>query len=239
MRTLLFSTAFLLAASSVFAQATPGWTYIQQQTSNNYGLFVQGQTGSAGSISLEANGNSAVYWLGVTTDNYLKIGGNGASIPATGAINIDGNGNVGIGTLNTTNYKFNCAGSAVFDGVTVTTFSSNNPKASPWADYVFDKGYQLPSLQSVAAYIAANHHLDGVPTRAEVQKNGLDLGASQAKLLEKIEQLTLYTIDLQKQADQLRKQVETLQDENRKLADMQMQIDALKAGMTPAGQASH
>jgi len=232
MRTLAVSIALLFFLDPIFAQTPPNYTYIQQVSSNNYGLFVQGQTGSAGSISLEANGNSAVYWLGVTSDNYFKIGGNGGSLPSTGAINVDGNGNVGIGTLNTTSYKFNCAGTAVFDGVTVTSFAGANPKTTPWADYVFDKGYQLPSLQSVAAYIAANHHLAGIPTTAEVQKNGLDLGANQARLLEKIEQLTLYTIDLQKQADQSHteneKLAQLLRAQSEQLALLQRQIDELK-----------
>ncbi len=92
---------------------------------------------------------------------------------------------------------------------------------TPWADYVFSKYYQLPSLESIAAYIKANKHLPGIPSAAEVEKNGIDLGVNQARLLEKIEQLTLYTIELQKQ-------VESLKTENEKFASLQQQIDELK-----------
>jgi hypothetical protein len=186
--------------------------------------YMSGPTTGTQSCNMifQANqGGGNAFWL-TGANYYLKIGHAGGSEAATAyPINIDYTGHVGINTLNTSGYTFNVNGTAVFDGVTVTTFASNNPKAAPWADYVFDKGYQLPSLQSLAAYIAANHHLDGIPTTAEVQKNGLDLGANQAKLLEKIEQLTLYTIQLQQQVD-------SLQTANAKIADLQRRLERLE-----------
>jgi hypothetical protein len=229
---LLLSAALLVFVTSVFGQATPGYTFIQQNSTNPYGLFVQGQTGTAGTISLEGNGGSAIFWIGVSGDNWLKIGGNGGTFPSLGAINIDGNGNIGVNTSNTSNYRFNCAGTAVFDQVTVTNFSGNNPKATPWADYVFEKTYHLLPLDSLSAFIKTKNHLPGIPTAEEVQKNGIDLGATQAKLLEKIEQLTLYTIDLQNQADQSRteneKLLKLLQAQSEQLAAMQQKTDKMQ-----------
>lgn len=143
------------------------------------------------------------WWIS-GSGNYLYIGGSGGVEPSKGAINIDGNGHVGIGTLNTSSYNLNVDGTAVFDGITVKSFSGNNPKSTPWADYVFDKDYQLPSLDSLADYIKSNKHLPGIPTTEEVKKDGIDVAATEAKLLEKIEQLTLYTIELQKQIDALK-----------------------------------
>jgi hypothetical protein len=226
--------SFLFGSILGFAQpftSSPG-LYIPVSGANSSGLFVQGQSGVDGNITLEGLGSAQIFWLSAG-NNLFKIGGNGGSEPAMGVINIDGNsGHVGINTLNTSGFTFNVNGTAVCDGMTVMAFSGTNPKSTPWADYVFDKNYQLPSIYSVAAYIKANSHLPGIPTTAEVKKNGLDLAANQAQLLEKIEQLTLYTIELQRQADESRAENEKLstlfQAQNEKLSSLQQQIDGLK-----------
>ena len=79
-----------------------------------------------------------------------------------------------------------------------------------WADYVFDKSYSLPSLQSVATYIAQNKHLPDLPSAATIAKDGLDLGDNQARLLKKIEELTLYMIQQQKMLKEQGKEIESL-----------------------------
>jgi hypothetical protein len=180
-------------------------------------------TGDANVIIQGHAGSDVAFWLTGTT-HYLEIGGQGGSEASQGAINIDYTGHVGINTLNTSGYNFNVNGTAVFDQVTVKVFSANRPNSTPWADYVFDRNYQLPSIYSLSDYINANRHLPGIPTTAEVERDGLDLGATQAKLLEKIEQLTLYTIQLQKQVD-------SLKEANDRYADLQRQIDEIKATM--------
>jgi hypothetical protein len=76
-----------------------------------------------------------------------------------------------------------------------------------WSDYVFDEAYKLPSLQQVEQYIQVNKHLPGIPSGEEVKQNGIELGEMNAKLLAKIEELTLYVLDQQKQIDKLTKQV--------------------------------
>jgi hypothetical protein len=205
----------------------------------NLAAYLLGPSGGDANVIIQGNsGSDVAFWL-TGAPQYLMIGGQGGSEPAKGAINIDYTGHVGINTTNTSGFNFSVNGTAVFDQVTVEAFSSTNPNGSPWADYVFDKGYQLPSIYSLADYIKANNHLPGIPTSAEVKKNGLDLGATQAKLLEKIEQLTLYTIDLQHQADDLRKQVETLKEENRKTAELQAEIDAIKASIAASASSTH
>jgi hypothetical protein len=212
-----------------------GTLIVDAQTSGSIAGWFRGVASGDANVVVQGDGGSwPAFWIS-GTQTYLKIGANGGTEPTQGAINIDGSGHVGINTLNTSSFNFNVNGSAVFDQVTVEVFSSNNPNSSPWADYVFDKGYQLPSIYSVADYIKANNHLPGIPTTAEVKKNGLDLGATQAKLLEKIEQLTLYTIDLQKQADQSKTENEMLsrllEVENEKFAALQKQIDDLKTAL--------
>jgi hypothetical protein len=80
-----------------------------------------------------------------------------------------------------------------------------------WADYVFDSTYRLPNLTDVESYIHREHHLSGIPTAAAVQKDSLDIGASQAALLKKIEELTLYTIEQKKEIEALNARVEKLE----------------------------
>lgn len=87
-----------------------------------------------------------------------------------------------------------------------------------WADYVFDSSYQLASLSQVESFIKENKHLPEVPSAAEVKKDGLDLGDSQVVLLKKIEELTLYIIQQNKQIDQ----------QNRDIKEMKSQLEEVK-----------
>ncbi len=70
--------------------------------------------------------------------------------------------------------------------------------SSNWADYVFDKNYQLLNLSEVENYIQKNKHLPGIPSSEQMVENGMDVLQMNAKLLEKVEELTLYTIELNK-----------------------------------------
>ena len=81
---------------------------------------------------------------------------------------------------------------------------------SPWPDYVFKPDYKLASLLEVEQYIQKNNHLPGIPTAAEVESEGLNVGQMQQLMMEKIEELTLYMIDLKKENDVLKAEVEAL-----------------------------
>jgi hypothetical protein len=78
--------------------------------------------------------------------------------------------------------------------------------AANFPDYVFASDYDLMSLNDLEQYITANKHLPGVPSAQEVANNGssINLGEMQTVLLQKVEELTLYTIDQQKQIDLLK-----------------------------------
>ena len=67
-----------------------------------------------------------------------------------------------------------------------------------WADFVFEDDYSLMSLNELDNYIKVNKHLPEIPTTQEVEENGISVGEMNAKLLQKIEELTLYVIELQK-----------------------------------------
>lgn len=73
-----------------------------------------------------------------------------------------------------------------------------------WSDYVFDPAYRLKPLEEVERFVQENRHLPDIPSAAEVEEKGVDVGEMNKLLLQKVEELTLYVIDLQKQLDELK-----------------------------------
>ena len=78
------------------------------------------------------------------------------------------------------------------------------------SDFVFEKDYKLRSIGDLETFIKENKHLPDIPSANDVKENGIDLGEMDAKLLQKIEELTLYIIEQQKQLEELRTQIEKL-----------------------------
>jgi hypothetical protein len=72
---------------------------------------------------------------------------------------------------------------------------------------VFAKNYHLPSLVEIHEFINNNHHLPGIPSAAEVQTNGLDVGKNQTALMQKVEELTLYMIKHDEEMKALKKKI--------------------------------
>jgi hypothetical protein len=121
---------------------------------------------------------------------------------------IDANGNVGIGNYSTLSSKLQVDGditckSIKANGKITTKEIEVTIAASAFPDYVFDKDYNLSPLSEVEKYINEHKHLQGIPSAKEVAENGLSLGDMNVKLMEKVEELTLYVIQLQKEIDQL------------------------------------
>lgn len=102
---------------------------------------------------------------------------------------------VGIGTESTNEAGFN-----LFVEAGVRTRKVKVDQLT-WPDYVFDSAYQLAPLRQVEAFIQENKHLPDVPSAGEVKKAGLDVGDTQAVLLKKIEELTLYIIEQHKKLE--------------------------------------
>jgi hypothetical protein len=73
-----------------------------------------------------------------------------------------------------------------------------------WPDYVFDKKYKLPSFTELRNYIAVNKHLPNIPAAADVEKNGIEVGDMQKRMMEKIEELTLYILKLEQEVTALK-----------------------------------
>jgi hypothetical protein len=114
------------------------------------------------------------------------------------------NGNVGIGTASPGSFKLAVEGKIGAREIQVTL-------QNPFPDYVFGSDYKLRSLSSLEQYINQNKHLPGVPSADEVEKNGgVELGKLNTKLLEKVEELTLYVIELKKENQQMKKEIKKL-----------------------------
>ena len=106
---------------------------------------------------------------------------------------------IGIGaTSNLDGYKLNVNGNIRANEIKVVT---------GWSDFVFANDYRLRGIDEVETFIRNNNHLPDIPTAKEVEENGINLGEMNARLLQKIEELTLYVIDLQKQVDDLKGQL--------------------------------
>ncbi|MFQ5583627.1 MAG: hypothetical protein ACE5GL_04255 [Calditrichia bacterium] len=114
-------------------------------------------------------------------------------------LTIDGAGNVGIGTSNPDPaYKLSVPGKIRAEEIVVET---------GWSDFVFEDDYQIPPLKEVEKFIEENGHLPDIPSAEEVAASGVSVGEMQAKLLQKIEELTLYVMELKKENEGLKGQM--------------------------------
>lgn len=115
-------------------------------------------------------------------------------------------GNVAIGSASAGTYKLAVNGTIGARRIKVT-------QENPWADFVFEDNYPLLSLPETAAFIRQHKHLPGIPTTAEVNKDGVDLGEMNTKLLQKVEELTLHLIEHDKRMAALEKELKALKQQ--------------------------
>ena len=97
------------------------------------------------------------------------------------------------------------------------TANEVNVKVGGWADYMFAPDYNLLSLSEVETHIKQTGHLPNMPSAMEVEENGIELGTMNAKLLEKIEELTLHLIALKKEVTTISQENKTLTSRIEKL----------------------
>jgi len=124
---------------------------------------------------------------------------------------ISDEGEVGIGVNPATemdlDYKLYVA-----EGILTEKVKVSLRNTSDWADYVFEEDYNLLSLEEVENYIDEHKHLPDVPSAEEVVASGINVAEMDALLLQKIEELTLYMIELKKENEALKSKVDALQD---------------------------
>lgn len=167
-----------------FQNNNDGWSF--GSAARNAIVFAQNASSSAvnvGSIgdekySLQLEGNSNS--LGFMS----KLNGNNPNLVITQT------GNIGINT-STPNEKLSVNGKIRAQEIKVETAN--------WPDYVFADDYKLMSLAELEKYVVQHKHLPEIPTANDVEKNGIDLGEMNKLLLKKIEELTLYLIEIKKE----------------------------------------
>lgn len=131
------------------------------------------------------------------------------------------NGNVGIGTTTPQS-------TLAVNGI--ITAKQLKVTQTGWPDFVFDTAYQLPVLSSTASYIETYHHLPDMPSVSEIEKEGLNVGEMQTKQMQKIEELTLYIIDLNKNLQQKEEQIKKLQKVNDNIKSIEQRLERLEEG---------
>jgi hypothetical protein len=226
-----YNTAYggLSLRSNTFGNANTGigtYALLQNNTGNNntgigYDALSSSKTGnenvalgdSAGFSSLGSGNIFIGHKAGMleTGDQKLYIGNNAAKTIIYGDLNT---GQILLGRPDATGYGFkgtrtlNVMGGILADSVRVAL-------SGTWADYVFADDYPLMSPEDLSSFIKQHRHLPGIPTQQEVEKEGISLGETNIKLLEKIEELTLYMLNQQEQIREVKKDfVQALQEIN-------------------------
>ncbi|GGB06544.1 hypothetical protein GCM10011511_32510 [Puia dinghuensis] len=205
---------------------TAGQTYemarIDGYTANNSQIrfllnrFAAGTGWTTASTRIQA-------WTDVSPQAYIDFNPNGATAGmafgsgSTEQMRITQQGNVLIGKTSQINsgYMLDVNGNGRFNQVVVNTSG---------ADFVFDSAYHLPSLPELQKYVQANHHLPDIAPAAVMQQKGVDLGDNQTRLLQKVEELTLYLI-------QQDKEIKALKERNRVLESMEQRLSRLEQSL--------
>lgn len=184
-----------------------------------------------GDLTFENGGTPIIYTSNSLTDNYryLALINSPTSVNASGLMaggilvsdvyayanpargDLIVKGNIAIGSPSpSAGYKLAVNGKIRAHEIKVET---------SWADFVFKPDYRLRSLKDTENFIKTNGHLPEIPSAKEVEKHGINIGEMNAKLLQKIEELTLYVIELSKENKEL----------GTKIKDQQAQIDYLSS----------
>lgn len=143
----------------------------------------------------------------------------GSASSPTRALSILNSGNIGIGT-ETPYEKLSVNGKIRSKEVKVET--------SNWPDYVFEANYNLPNLRDTEKFIKENKHLPGIPSAKEAETDGINLGEMNGKLLQKIEELTLYIIDQDKQS---KAQKQIIDQQGELLKAISDKLETIQAGI--------
>ncbi|MBL7926884.1 MAG: hypothetical protein JNK61_08240 [Bacteroidia bacterium] len=169
----------------IYASATGGGI--------NYAGYFAGNIYGSDRLSIGTTNTGLAKVSFANTDTNLlsmRVYANGAN-----RLVVDGKGNVMIGTNTAAKgYVLSVKGKVMCEELKVALNSS-------WPDYVFSDTYKLATLEEVEAHIKEHKHLSGIPAANEMEANGLSIGEMQTKLVEKVEELTLYVIQLKKELE--------------------------------------
>jgi hypothetical protein len=170
-------------------------------------------------LSLWLNNGTLPVYITPTSSANTPAGTKITPLNITTVMTTDAAGNIGINTANAfSQYKLAVNGAFIATSATVKLYGN-------WPDYVFKKDYELPSLQEVKAYIDQNHHLPEIPSEQQIAKEGLNLGEMNKLLVKKVEELTLYLIEKDKE----KKQQENINKKNsQQIEELKVQLESFK-----------
>jgi len=179
-----YTTSITLKNTANHVAARPGFTLENDLGKQTY-LYKQasGNTDANDLILYSVEGNTRIYTGGIER------------------LAIENSGNIGIGIRNAAE-KLAVNGKIRAKEIKVETAN--------WPDYVFAKNYGLASLKETEQHIKEKGHLPGIPSAEEVKANGIDLGEMNAKLLQKIEELTLHLIEQNKKINDLQSEIKRI-----------------------------
>lgn len=174
------------------ALSTHGYLMLGTESGSNLILDVN---------EIMARNNGAAANLNLQNEGGNVYIGDPTAFNSAHRLGVDGNavitGNMRIGTTVTpAGYKLAVDGKMICTEVLVRLVAN-------WPDYVFSRNYKLSSLDEVEGFIKKNNHLPGIPSAKEIETNGISVGEMQKMQMEKIEELTLYIIDLKKEIEKL------------------------------------
>ncbi|MBL7800134.1 MAG: hypothetical protein JNL95_05355 [Chitinophagales bacterium] len=172
---------------------------------NNGDIYLRSSTDVNHGIGFYDNVGQSKVFANTSINGPVVYGYAGGALGTTAggqkvALKWNNSGQVAIGNVTTP------AGYSLYveSGILAEKFKCALKSTGDWSDFVFDENYKLKSLDEVENYIAENKHLPDVPSAEEVVCEGIDMAKMDAKLLQKIEELTLYTIELKKEIDLLK-----------------------------------
>lgn len=190
---ILFSTSDAQGSNVLNLFSTRWGTTFNFQRSSPIGtkniVQILGQEGHSHSLSIFASSDGATQKIMFTGDGNSFITG--------------GNLLIGKTTQTNSNYILDVAGNIRANKLVVNTTG---------ADFVFAKKYHLIPLEDLEKYIHQNKHLPGIETAKEMCKEGVDVGSNESKLLQKVEELTLYMISLKQENNKLKNRIEKLEN---------------------------
>ena len=166
--------------------------------------------------------NGPAHSFKTVVDNYINSWGKtteGTLYSLNGGLNYI-NGSLALGTLDTKGYKLAVNGNMRVHEIRVETAN--------WPDYVFEKGYSLTPIKELEEFISLNKHLPEIPSAAEVKEHGIALGEMNKLLLKKIEELTLYLIEKDKEILELKEEKSKIADQESRIRRIEQLIQPVK-----------
>jgi hypothetical protein len=190
------------ANMAIGTHTTLGKLHIHDPENRNATVYITPETTGSGDTSTvffaeDHDATFGMYWMYDGNGNHMELWGKNGTLNSGPHLQVKrDNGDVAIGTDFASGYKLSVAGKVMCEELRV------NLKAD-WPDYVFSEEYQLMLLNQLENYISINGHLPNIPPASNIEKSGLEVGETQRLMMEKIEELTLYIIEQQKQIEML------------------------------------